>query len=216
MEEKLTTPRLFSKLPTYDTGEWRAAVVYAQAVAGAALSAEQLDTVHAEFDSLVHDVLERLPKLEAVLSSSFVDKEVKKEMIDKALSKQASPVLLNFLKVLADHDRLGMLRLVHLAFQQEHERLQNKVRVMVSTAEPLTPEAEKRIEQEIQNRLHLQPVLDKRVLPELIGGIVLRVGDRVFDGSIATQLAQLRQKMIDRSVHEIQSRRDRFSSPSGN
>ena len=84
---------------------------------------------------------------------------------------------------------------------------------MVSTAEPLDGAAEKRIIAELQSRLKLQPLLDKQIHPELIGGIVLRVGDRVFDGSIATQLKGLREQMLERSVHEIQSRRDRFSSP---
>ena len=55
-----------------------------------------------------------------------------------------------------------------------------------------------------------EPVLETLEDPELIGGVVLRVGDTVFDGSVARQLEQLREQMIDRSVHEIQSRRDRF------
>ena len=46
-----------------------------------------------------------------------------------------------------------------------------------------------------------------------IGYAVVRVGDMIYDGSIANQLEKLRQQMIDRSVHEIQSRRDRFRPP---
>jgi F-type H+-transporting ATPase subunit delta len=45
---------------------------------------------------------------------------------------------------------------------------------------------------------------------------VLRVGDTVYDGSVATRLARIRDQMIDRSVHEIQSGRDRFGSAEGN
>jgi F-type H+-transporting ATPase subunit delta len=84
--------------------------------------------------------------------------------------------------------------------------------VLVSTAEPLDAAAEQKIAQEIQSRIGMVPVLEKQIHPELIGGIVLRVGDRVYDGSIATQLERMRENMITRSVHEIQSRRDRFSS----
>jgi F-type H+-transporting ATPase subunit delta len=61
-----------------------------------------------------------------------------------------------------------------------------------------------------------QPELEPSVDPQLIGGIVLRVGDTVYDGSVARQLAQVREQMINRSVHEIQSRRDRFRHPGGN
>ncbi len=47
----------------------------------------------------------------------------------------------------------------------------------------------------------------------LIGGAVLRIGDTVYDGSVANQLQNLREKMVERSAHEIQSRRDRFRNP---
>ncbi len=67
-----------------------------------------------------------------------------------------------------------------------------------------------------RHALGAEPLLTRVVDPELIGGAVLRVGDTVHDGSIANQLEKLRQQMIDRSVHEIQSRRDRFRDPAGN
>ena len=55
----------------------------------------------------------------------------------------------------------------------------------------------------------------RHVDPGLIGGLVVRVGDTVYDGSVANQFEQVRQQMIDRSVHEIQSRRNRFRDPAG-
>jgi F-type H+-transporting ATPase subunit delta len=190
--------------------------VYAKALIGAATEAGVADAVLQEFDSLIHDVLETLPKLSDVLSSQFVEEDAKVAMLDKALSGKATPIFLSFLKVVARHGRLDMLRLILLAAHEEYNRVRGRVRVIVSSAEPLGAAAEERIAKEVRERLHLEPVLDKQVHPELIGGIVLRVGDRVFDGSIATQLAKLREKMLDRSVHEIQSRRDRFSSAEGN
>jgi F-type H+-transporting ATPase subunit delta len=212
MEDPLTTPRLFKKLPTYDTGAWRTAIVYAEALIGAAENAGATDAVVQEFDSFIDDVLEKLPKLEAVLTSGFVDEEIKEAMLKKALAKSASPVFLSFLQVLARHGRLDMLRLVHLTTHEEYNRVKNRLRVLVSTAEPLDAAAEQTITQEIKNRLQMQPIFDKQVQPELIGGLVLRIGDRVYDGSIATQLKRLREQMVTRSINEIQSRRDRFSS----
>ncbi|HEY2882367.1 MAG TPA: ATP synthase F1 subunit delta [Pirellulales bacterium] len=213
-ETPLTTPRVFKKLPTTDTGEWRAAIVYAQALVAAAEKekAGGSEGVVQEFDSLVDDVLDRLPKLEAVLTSGFVEEGIKEGMLQKALGTQASPVFLSFLKVVARHGRLDMLRLIHRAVHEEYNKVRGRVRVLVSTAEPLDSAAEQRITQELRTRLQAEPMLEKQVHPELIGGIVLRVGDRVYDGSIATQLERLREKMMTRSVHEIQSRRDRFSS----
>ena len=67
-----------------------------------------------------------------------------------------------------------------------------------------------------RNFLAASPSCDPTVDPALIGGIVLRVGDTVYDGSVARQLDQVREQMINRSVHEIQSRRDRFRHSGGN
>jgi F-type H+-transporting ATPase subunit delta len=212
MEQTLTTPRKFSRLPTYDTSLWRAAVVYAQALIGAVEAEKATETVLGEFDALIDDVLDKLPKLEAVWNSSFVEEDAKEAMLQKAFADRVSPVFLSFLKVVARHGRLDMLRLIHHAFHEEYDKVRNRVRVMIGTAEPLDSKAEERILQEIRDRMHLQPVLEKEIHPDLIGGIVLRVGDRVYDGSIATQLKGLREQMVNRSVHEIQSRRDRFSS----
>ena len=57
-----------------------------------------------------------------------------------------------------------------------------------------------------------EPVVD----PAVIGGVTLRIGDTVYDASIASQLEHLRTQMIDRSVHAIQSRRDSFRTATGN
>ena len=61
-----------------------------------------------------------------------------------------------------------------------------------------------------------EPQVHPTVDPSLIGGVVLRVGDTVYDGSVARQLDQVREQMINRSGHEIQSRRDRFRHSGGN
>ena len=72
------------------------------------------------------------------------------------------------------------------------------------------------IAESLRGKLGGEPVFEQETDPSLIGGAVLRVGDTVYDGSIANQLQNLRQQMIDRSAHEIQSRRDRFRNPAGN
>lgn len=215
-QPSLTTPRRFSRLPTSDTSVFGAARVYAEALLSATEAAGMSETVLAEFDSFIHDVLDAAPAIEQALTSSFVDQEVKIGVLDKALRGQCSNLFLNFLKVAAEHERLGLLRILHVAAHDLHDTLRNKVRVLVSTATPLGQSEQAQIEQRIRSRLGKEPVLDVQVNPDLIGGIVVRVGDRVFDGSLATQLARVREQLIDRSVYEIQSGRDRFSTAAGN
>ena len=60
--------------------------------------------------------------------------------------------------------------------------------------------------------MRLEPILDLTLDPELLGGLIVRVGDWQYDGSVSGRLKTLRDHLIARSSHEIQSGRDRFSS----
>jgi F-type H+-transporting ATPase subunit delta len=97
-----------------------------------------------------------------------------------------------------------------------HDKLRNRIPVRLSTATPLTPTSLEQIAQRLRAKLGGEPIFQQETDPSLIGGAVLRIGDTVYDGSIANQLHNLRQQMLGRNAHEIQSRRDRFRYPAGN
>jgi F-type H+-transporting ATPase subunit delta len=197
-------------------GDQQLGGLYAKALLGASETAGTTEALLAEFDSLVHDVLDKLPAFESVLRSGLVSHEDKVKLIDKSLGGKASPLLLNFLKVLSSHGRLHALRSIHRAARALYDQMRGRKRVKVSTAAPLDGALEQRLRQSLRGMLGGEPVLEHVVDPSLIGGIVLRVGDTVYDGSVSAQLEQVRTQMINRSVHEIQSRRDRFRNSAGN
>ena len=169
----------------------------------------------AEFYSLLAVVLDPYPELERLLASALVSHEEKVDVLDRTLAAQASPLLLDFLKVVSRHGRLDCLRAIHQQTHELYERMRGQVTVQVSTAVPLSGDAAGRIAENLKNVLDGQPIVQEVVDPDLIGGVVVRVGDTVFDGSVATQLESLRQRMIERSAHEIQTRRDRVRDPAG-
>ena len=68
----------------------------------------------------------------------------------------------------------------------------------------------KKFKREFSVRLNKQPVLHVTVDPSLIAGIWVRVGDRVFDGSIRTQLEHARRHMIDLATEKIETQPERF------
>jgi F-type H+-transporting ATPase subunit delta len=196
-----------------DVGAQHVADVYAEAFLGAAENAGRTEELLAEFDSFLTDVLDTFPMLEQVLGSRLVSADDKAGLLDRVLQSQASVIFLNFLKIVARHERLDILRVIHRQTHEQYNRLRGRVRVDVTTATAVPEELAQRIAQSLAKIVDGEPVLQRIVDPDLIGGIVVRVGDTVYDASVANQLKQLRQQMIDRSAHEIQSRRDRFRYP---
>ncbi len=198
-----------------DVGAQQIAKVYAKAFMGAVEASGKTDEAIAELDSLISDVLDGFPGL-AQLFSSDLSAEEKSAMIDRVLGSQASPLMLNFLKVLSNHGRLDVLKPIQRAVHQLYDQMRNRFRVRVTTALPLDDAHRAQIAEQLRVMLGGEPMLDVNTDADLLGGLVLRVGDTVYDGSVATRLQQVRQQMINRSVHEIQSRRDRFGYSEGN
>lgn len=199
-----------------DVGAAHIAAVYAEAFLSAAEHARRTEELLEEFGSFLSDVLDALPDLERILASQLVSPDEKAGLLDRALGPQASPLFLNFLKVVSRHGRLDLLRAIYGQAQQQYDRLRGRVRVQVATATALPEALAQRVAAALSAIVGESPIVERVVDPLLIGGIVVRVGDMVYDASVANQLRQLREQMIDRSTHEIQSRRDRFRSPAGN
>ena len=199
-----------------DVGVEHIADVYAHALLAATENAGQTRAALEDFDAVVTEVLDRFSKLEDVLASILVSPDEKSALIDRLLGGRASPLLVIFLKVVARHGRLDCLRAIHRQTHAAFDKLRNRIPVRLSTAEPMSAEAVEHIAESLRVKLSGEPIFEHETDPALIGGAVLRIGDTVYDGSIANQLHNLRQQMIDRTAHEIQSRRDRFRHSAGN
>jgi len=198
-----------------DVGQEKVGEIYASALVGAAEVSGQTVAVLDELDAIVDEVFAQFPKLEMVLGSLLVSHEEKVSLLDRVFAPQISRLLLNFLKVVSRHGRLDCLRAIRQQARRLYEELQGNVRVRVTTATAVDTKQIEQIATSLGVSLGKRPILENIVDPALIGGAVLRIGDTVYDGSVAHQLQSIRQQMIDRSVHEIQSRRDRFRYPAG-
>jgi F-type H+-transporting ATPase subunit delta len=189
----------------------RLARVYAQAFWGAAL--KQADPVAAvdELRSVVTEALDKFPGFETILGSALVDPEGKKQLLDRVFGKQLSPTVLNFLKVLSAHDRLALLRLVvkeSKGFVREHL---GQVEVDVRVAAPLSESLESDLMERLRRRAGTkEPILKITVDPEIVGGIIVKVGDRVYDGSLRTRFEMAKRAIIERASDLIETKPDLF------
>ena len=145
-----------------------------------------------------------------------VGREAKAAVLRKAFGGRSSDLFVNFLVVLNNHDRLDLLRPIQRTYRELFDERAQRIRVHVRSAVPLPDDQQQRLRDELRQTFHRDPILVTEVDPDLLGGLVVRVGDWLYDASIRTRLANLKNDLIERSSHEIQSRRDRFSSADGN
>ena len=173
------------------------------------------DDLLEEFTSLRDDVLAPNPAFERLLTGDALGEEAKRGLIDRALAPHASPLLANFLRTLARHGRLDLLgRVLHEA-HVAREAATGRRRVTITTAEPLSDAALADLERELDAAVSFTPVVIPEVDASILGGLVIRVGDTVYDSSLKARLRQLRGRLKAKSTHEIQSGRDRFRHPEG-
>jgi F-type H+-transporting ATPase subunit delta len=186
--------------------------VYGRALVGATEAAGVTEAVLAEYDAFLHDVLDRLPKLDAVLASPRVPADAKTGMLDKAFGGTMSHVLLNFLKVVCQHERFEAIRVISRAAHRLHHELSGCVDVLIRTAAPLDEavrgQVHTRLEQQLGQRVNLAATVD----PQLIGGLVVRVGDTVYDASVSNRLERMRIEALERASQSIKQSAARFET----
>jgi F-type H+-transporting ATPase subunit delta len=194
-----------------DPGLQHLGTVYAKALLGATEKAGNTDQVLGELDALVRDVLDRSPQLEALLASPRVPLESKEGLLDRAFRDKVSMQLLNFLKVLVRHGRFESLRAVNVAIRKQFNDLRGRIEVRLTTAAPIDQTTSDMIVAKLRASLGHEIELQTNVDPELIGGLVIRIGDTVYDGSLANQLQRLSEDLVSRATRKMRTDGERFA-----
>jgi F-type H+-transporting ATPase subunit delta len=194
-----------------DDATRRVAGIYAEALLNAAAKAGRDTDILHELEGLVGEVFARDPAFEQFLGSAAVDRRRKAAVLRGAFEGRSDELLLNFLQVLNEHDRLDALRAVAAVYRGLYDERSGRMKVNVTSAAPLTDEQQERLRGQLRQQFQREPILHVRVDPDLLGGLVVQVGDWVWDASVRTQLDEIREQVIERSTHAIQSGRNRFS-----
>ncbi len=184
---------------------------YAAALLGAAEKEKQVEAALDDLDAIRVEILEPNPKFEQLLASSQVSAEEKDRILVELLEGRASSVALRFLRVLNRHGRLGLIGPLSGEARKAWDRRHNRIPVYVKTASPLDAGQEAALTKKLAAMIAATPILHVVTDPDLIGGLVVQVGDQVCDASVRTRLEQVRQRLIEGKMYEIQKRRDQFS-----
>ncbi len=164
-----------------------------------------------EFSSFL-DVLDSNGEFETLFLSGIMNRDEQAGIIERVAAKHGSELFAGFLNVLADHSRLELLRQIYGATLLEHEKRTGRQRVQVVSAQPLDDAALERVRSQIDQSFDFDPILEPETDSKLIGGLVIRVGNTVYDGSLRSRLTQLAKRLDQGTIHAIQSGRDRFST----
>jgi F-type H+-transporting ATPase subunit delta len=178
---------------------------YAEAFLGAADNSGQADAAVSELREALDDVFLAHPTFSQVLVSPERSQEDRDRMIVQLFEGRAMPVVLNFLRVLNQHGRLGLLPMVVDEAQRRLDRRHRRRPVRVVSAVPLEDDQVQALRGRIAGMIGSEPVMSMEVDPSLIGGLVVQVGDEVFDTSVRSQLARLRRQVVEGKLHEVRT-----------
>jgi ATP synthase F1 delta subunit len=167
--------------------------VYAESLFEVAREKGKLDPV-GEGLAQFADAVDANRDLQVFLFSPHFSSAEKVEGLQRAVSG-AEPELLNFLELLVEKGRMTEVFRIRREFEQLWKRDQRRIDVTVTSATELDPAVVERIGEEIGRQTGQEVDLASRVDDEILGGIVLQVGNMVLDASIRSRLEKLRKSV---------------------
>lgn len=140
--------------------------------------------------------------LDALANPAFRIDERRGVLKDVLGRAKACSLTRNLCHLMLDRNRLGALPEVLVAFREMADANANRARVQVETAEPLSPQLEAEVRAALERVTGKSVILNLSVNPDLIGGMVARVGGKVYDASVRARLEHLRQTLTRASLPE--------------
>ncbi|MBO8172010.1 MAG: F0F1 ATP synthase subunit delta [Bacillaceae bacterium] len=167
---------------------------YAKGLLEVAQEHNVLDEVEQQL-SQISSIIANEPELKQVLNHPQVEITEKKKLIATLFEKEIKEELLNFLYLLVDRRREMFIDEI----SDEFTRLANEARgiadATIISAKPLSEQQQQDIAKRFGKELNKTLRVENQVDPSIIGGLVIRIGDRLYDGSVAGKLQQFQQEL---------------------
>lgn len=170
-----------------------AARVYAEALFEAGKAKGKLDALQEQLGQFA-DAVDRNRELQVFFFSPYLSSTEKVEGIKRAISG-AEPELINFLELLVEKHRMPEIFRIRRELDELWKRENRRIDVTVTSAVELDPGVVAQIGQEVERQTGEEVDLSSKVDDEILGGIVLQVGNMVLDASIRSRLEKLRKSV---------------------
>lgn len=178
---------------------------YAQALLEMVLAADVVDDVAEQVEQL-RQLIDDQPELRRILGSRLLGTSQRAATIDRVFQGKVHGLLHQFLQVVNRKNRMHALPGILAAFEglvEEHRGVQE---VDAYVAVPLSEDDRRQVATAAGRAIGRNVTIDEHVDPALIGGLKLRVGDRLIDGSVATQLKLIRRKLVNAGREDARTR----------
>ena len=173
---------------------------YAKALFQAALHKDAVDEIQKDIQSF-QQLIDKDPSFVGFLLSPQVLTSAKDALVEKALRGRANDLFVDFILLLIDKKRIDHVHEIFEAHTVIYEAYRGIIKAKVVTAVPLDDAQEaavmKKLHSETKREIHLKKVTD----PDIVGGMVIYLGDKVIDGSVKFQLEAFRRTLKETKVY---------------
>jgi F-type H+-transporting ATPase subunit delta len=169
------------------------AAVYARSLFEVAQDQDKLADVREQLGAFA-DALSETHELQVFLFSPYFSTAEKEEGLDRVVS-DADPVILNFLKLLIEKHRMPVLFRIRAIFDALWEEENKLLPVSITSAVELDEAVVKQLVDRIAEQTDRTVEVTSQVDPDILGGIVVQVGNSVLDASVRNRLEQLRKQV---------------------
>jgi len=170
----------------------------ARRYAEAAFELAGRDDTHEQWDEDLKVAAELVAdeRISRIVDNPAVPVGDRDEILGRLLEKRVSRAVLNLVRLLAQRGRIDLLPAVSRQFSRLFDQLQGVVPATVTSASPLEPEQEEQVRARLEELTGRTVRLTSAVNPDLIGGVMVQVGDQLIDSSVRGRLERLRDQLV--------------------
>ena len=167
---------------------------YAQALYQEVVQENQVERIDEDM-ALLRETMAGSPELVRFFESPVISREKKAAVVQQLFASRVHPTMLRFLELLIEKNREDLFPTVVRAYSDLRDRELGIVEAGARVAQPLAGAEEQQLREALERLTGKRVRLNIEQDPQLIGGLIVRIGDTVYDGSVNHQLAMLREQL---------------------
>lgn len=176
--------------------ELRAAHRYAKALVDLAMEQKNIEVVKTDLE-LFHATLEANLNLSQIIKSPVVTNDDKAAIIHKIFDQKMTASTLAFFDLVVRKNRSFILKEIYNAFIEQYNAIHNIIKATVKTASPIDAAVQQEVTRFVEKQSGKKVTLNTVTDPSLIGGLVIQIGDSLYDASVSGKINKIKQNLLN-------------------